>query len=1166
MLRWSVIPLLVASMPCWGNTSESFPLRENGTIPVWVIAGPFPNARVTDHGQACFGYFTDYLKEQGGEAEVSPSEGGRIAVGQDQPVVWRAVFSKLSGLLDYRELLATGPETGGVAYAFCHLDADATESALLTIRSNDGVRVWLNGRLVHDHHLGRTIDSGEDQMPITLQKGPNRLLVKVDQGGGDWGLLVLFRRPDGSPLSGVNSTVRVNEPIGGRVLSVRLVPALLCPNMPDPGQESATLKVVSGGLKNVTCRIALKCWAQPWTVHVGDLPVGEAQVPITIPPITRGGPAAIELRSSTMRREFTEVPVAAPRPWLVYLVQHTHTDIGYTRPQSEMLAEHLRFIDSALDCCDATDDYPDDAKFRWTCEVSWTVREYLARRPAQQIERFKRRIAEGRIEVTGMFVNMSEIATEGSLAASLQPVRGIKDAGIAVRLAMQNDVNGAAWCLADYCPDAGIKYLTMGINATRSLLPFDYPTAFWWESPAGRRILAFRPDHYHEGNLLKIGDGKLGVFEGSLMKYLGELECVGYPFDRIPLQFSGYFTDNSPPAISECNLIRAWNLKYSRPKLRSATASEFMDYLATQEPDKLPVYRQAWPDWWTDGFGSAARETAASRRAHADMLATQGLFAVASLTGEPLGRGTVARAMAVHDAITFYDEHTFGSSQSVEDPTVESTVVQWGQKGSYAWEGVKLAALLREEAIGAVQHLTLQDHQPRLTVFNTLNWTRSGMVTVLIEHELLGRGVKGRFIDEETKEELVAQPVYERPEGTFWHVWAKDVPPLGCRSYRIERAGTWTPLVLFDPAGRTLENAWYRLTLDPSAGAVDGLFDKELGRELMEKHSPWRLGQLIYESIEGGGREFRKDAFRRTSIRDVSLQPGSGGPVYRSIALRANLDGFEPNSVGIEIRLYETQKRVELCFDARKLPVRKSGGVYVAFPFQWAGGKLVYEAQGGMVTPGENQIHHSSSDWQTVQDFAALRGRDGQIIWGSTEIPLVQFGDLNCGKWQDTAQVAKPFIYSWVMNNYWYTNFNATQEGQFKWSYYLTSAADPSNATATRFGWGSRVPLVARVLPPGSGRAQATGPRPASPVSLLRCRTPNLLLAEARPAWHGPGIILQWREIEGQPATFDVADQPFTPHLRSADEVSVLEEVIEPDCRSLSFAAHEVKFLRLTFK
>ena len=42
----------------------------------------------------------------------------------------------------------------------------------------------------------------------------------------------------------------------------------------------------------------------------------------------------------------------------------------------------LRYIDYTLDYCDATDNYPGAGKFRWTCEISWAVSEYLKCRPA----------------------------------------------------------------------------------------------------------------------------------------------------------------------------------------------------------------------------------------------------------------------------------------------------------------------------------------------------------------------------------------------------------------------------------------------------------------------------------------------------------------------------------------------------------------------------------------------------------------------------------------------------------------------------------------------------------------------------------------------------------------------------------------------------------------
>ena len=48
-------------------------------------------------------------------------------------------------------------------------------------------------------------------------------------------------------------------------------------------------------------------------------------------------------------KQSTEVEVKPVRHWQMNMVQHTHTDIGYTRSQTEILAEHLRYIDYALD-------------------------------------------------------------------------------------------------------------------------------------------------------------------------------------------------------------------------------------------------------------------------------------------------------------------------------------------------------------------------------------------------------------------------------------------------------------------------------------------------------------------------------------------------------------------------------------------------------------------------------------------------------------------------------------------------------------------------------------------------------------------------------------------------------------------------------------------------
>ncbi len=291
----------------------------------------------------------------------------------------------------------------------------------------------------------------------------------------------------------------------------------------------------------------------------------------------------------------------------------------------------MRYIDYALDYCDQTDNLPDDARFRWTCESSWVTREYLRSRPQSQIGRLVKRISEGRIEVTGMYANMAEIADENLMVDFLQPLREIGKLDIPVRTAMQNDVNGIAWCMPDYFKNTGVKYLIMGINETRSIRPFDKPTAFWWEAPSGERMLAFRGDHYMTGNFFGLESKALQP--ENMLWHIADLDHRGYPFDRIGIQFSGYLTDNAPPSTAACELVRQWNEKYESPKLRLAVAGEFMEYVEANYAGQLPVYRNAWLDWWTDGYGSTSRETAEVRKTQNMKQMDEGLFAMVSMMG-----------------------------------------------------------------------------------------------------------------------------------------------------------------------------------------------------------------------------------------------------------------------------------------------------------------------------------------------------------------------------------------------------------------------------------------------------------------------------------------------------------------------------------------------------
>ncbi len=108
---------------------------------------------------------------------------------------------------------------------------------------------------------------------------------------------------------------------------------------------------------------------------------GYNKVNINLPKVDKNTEFKAVIQKAGQEPELKIFTLSPVREWEIFLVQHTHSDIGYTRPQTEILPEHLRYIDHALDFCDQTDDYPDASKFRWTCETSWSVREYLRSRP-----------------------------------------------------------------------------------------------------------------------------------------------------------------------------------------------------------------------------------------------------------------------------------------------------------------------------------------------------------------------------------------------------------------------------------------------------------------------------------------------------------------------------------------------------------------------------------------------------------------------------------------------------------------------------------------------------------------------------------------------------------------------------------------------------------------
>ena len=105
-------------------------------------------------------------------------------------------------------------------------------------------------------------------------------------------------------------------------------------------------------------------------------------------------------------------------------------------------------------------------------------------------------------------------------------------------------------------------------------------------------------------------------------------------------------------------------------------------------------------------------------------------------------------------------------------------------------------------------------------------------------------------------------------------------------------------------------------------------------------------------------------------------------------------------------------------------------------------------------------------------------------------------------------------LFAYVMNNCWFTNYKAGQDGRFEFRYRLTSDEAIDRATAARFGESAVQPLRAIRLRPGPEK----GDLPAT-KSFCRVEPASVQLTAVKVADDGRGIIVRLRETTGKPTT-----------------------------------------------
>jgi HEAT repeat protein len=157
-----------------------------GTITRWWVVGPF------DLGDKNQGWDIDYV----GEPNVNVV--GRYMSGKSR-VQWNQVTSSdPNGKIDLRKTVANRDHCLGYAYA--EIVVAKPTDAVLLLGVDDSEKVWLNGEKVFELFTPRALKVDQDRVPVKLQEGTNRILLKLYQQSQGWEFCVRVVAPDGRPV------------------------------------------------------------------------------------------------------------------------------------------------------------------------------------------------------------------------------------------------------------------------------------------------------------------------------------------------------------------------------------------------------------------------------------------------------------------------------------------------------------------------------------------------------------------------------------------------------------------------------------------------------------------------------------------------------------------------------------------------------------------------------------------------------------------------------------------------------------------------------------------------------------------------------------------------------------------------------------------------------
>jgi hypothetical protein len=734
-------------------------------------------------------------------------------------------------------------------------------------------------------------------------------------------------------------------------------------------------------------------------------------------------------------------------------------------------------LDLAIDAVLATANASEDRKFRWTAETTVAVDDWWQVADPQRRDEFLRAVRSGQLEVAALPHNQTPTLDRRQWHTMLHWLPEGLWKQLKPQTAVQNDVNGFPRAGAVALLDRGIRYLFTGINEDSGGVPFRRPAAFWWKMPDGRKMLVYLNYSYpagygffekqewrrgpvpraadtryrmpRAGDIFKSDETSVREAHQRLLARLKGLKSQGYGYPVLALSVTNQWRiDNDPPLPALAEFVATWKRLQLQPTLRLATVSEAMKRLEAEVGPSLPTYEGEWTDWWANGAASGPREVAASRLAKR----------LRNAALSPLWGNADTRVLAALDTIDkdlcLFDEHTWGSGDSVAFPYTLDTLGQYVEKSSFAYR-----AMARAEWLLAQRVRTRLVREPEgLYVANTTEMSWSGWIelraTALREpyqsvvDTASNRTQPLEFLPgprpftrpknpDELSVENTAATFPDRAAGQTARFWIDKLPGNTIRKLQLSRAQAAAerlspgPNVRLDDQGWPYSLRWPGMTKplilpgfgDFSAVSVKGFAPRWISKDI------WAIAD------EGKRDRARQENLVETTAKASDKATAETTP--HTVAYRQSLQHPRLLWANRTLEVWKAEPRVRFTLRLNRISSEAPEAFWITFPLPCEG-RLPRASNGGLpFVPFEDQLPGTCRDYMSVDSWVRYDTPAGSWLWATRDAPLVSFGTQPLLSRRQNTPADTHRLLAMVFNNFWYTNFVADSNGVMEFQFDL---------------------------------------------------------------------------------------------------------------------------------